>query len=132
MKLPLIKRIPKEDLSKAGGEIPKWIDALLVPLNAFIEAIASVLQGRLTFEDNFMCNVITQDFTHSVPLEINPRKIEQRNLRVTGVIPLKTGNQGLEVFKWEQMANGNIRITYQFDGGIATTTDTCTILILLG
>jgi len=47
-KLPPIKRIVREDLKDA----PAWIDRLITPLNAFMEAVYSALDRDLTVGEN--------------------------------------------------------------------------------
>jgi hypothetical protein len=129
MKLGILKRIPKENLQQAG-DLPKWIDVLLDPLNSFIESIGNALQGRLTFEDNFLCKVDTQTYTAGVELLINPYRENQSNLRVKGVIPLYANGSIIDTFGWVRKQKGNIGVTFSFAGGV--TAASCTILILLG
>ena len=71
MKLSQIKTVSKDSLSKAG-ELPKWIDALLQPLNQFIENVGQALQGQLTFKDNFLCKVTSERLAHGAETEVNP------------------------------------------------------------
>ena len=47
-RLPLIKRILKEDLP----ESPDWTTRLLYPLNLFFENVYNALDGNITFGDN--------------------------------------------------------------------------------
>jgi len=128
MKLGLLKRIPKEQLSKAGGELPNWIDALLAPLNDFIDKVGIAMQGQLTFEDNFLCKIVEQNFVSGSAKEINPRNDGQGNLRVYGVIPIASGTLKIRDFGWITKNNGNIDVTFDFASG---TEATCRIIILL-
>lgn len=132
MKLGLIRRISKEDISRASSDVPKWIDAFLSPLNEFIEKVGLALQNRLTFENNFLCKIIQTEFTHNTALEVNPSVNVQNNLRVRGVIPVSAGGQVVDKFGWSQLANGNLSITFNFDGGTSSTKATCYVIILLG
>ena len=129
MKLGLIKRIDKGDLAKGGGEIPGWIDGLMDPLNQFIEKVGLALQNRLSFVDNFLGKEFEAEFTDSTELEINPFPDSRGSLRVRGVIPLTTGQQYVTAWKWTQKSNGNIGVTFKFDGA---TSATIRIQILLG
>ena len=47
-RLPLIKRILKEDLPEA----PDWVTRLLYPLNLFFENVYNALDGNITFGEN--------------------------------------------------------------------------------
>lgn len=129
MKLGVVKRIDKADLAKGGGEIPKWIDALLDPLNQFIEKVGLALQNRLSLVDNFLGKEFSAEFTDSEELEINPYPDSSRTSRVRGVIPLTTGEVYVTAWKWTQKSNGNIGVTFQFSGA---TSATVRIQILLG
>ncbi len=132
MKLSNIKFISRDDLSKAG-ELPKWLDAFMQPLNDFIGKVGQALQGQLTFEDNFLCKVVKTDLTHATELEVNPYPTARsRSLRVTGVLVLGAGGGAVDAFRWVMKENGNIAVTVAFDGGLATTRQTCTLLVLLG
>ena len=112
------------------GELPKWIDQLLTPMNDFIEKVTLALTKRLTFEDNFLGSVASYEFTDDVELEINPNLTASGNLRVSGVLPLSTGGEPFTKFGWVQKANGNIGVTFGFETTSAKRT--CKIAILLG
>lgn len=128
MKLGLLKRIPKEQLSKAG-ELPGWIDALLDPLNEFIEKVGLSLQGRLTLEDNFLGKMVTQEFTSGTELEINPRNSNQANLAVQGILILQSEDLLVTSWGWQRKTNGNIGVTVNFATG---TIADVKLFILLG
>jgi hypothetical protein len=132
MKLSLIKKISREDAAKSGEPLPKWYDAVFTPINDFIEKVALALQGNLTFADNFLCKVVQIDFIHAVEISINPLPVGSKNLRVIGVIPIASGGLGIDSFKWTYKSDGSVGVTFQFDGGISTTSANCTIIILLG
>jgi hypothetical protein len=129
MKLGTISRIDKGDLSKSGEPIPKWVDALLDPLNQFIEQVGLALQNRLTFEDNFLTKIVTQKITHQTTIAINPRQTAQSTLRVQGVFLLYAGGQQVDAFGWKARTDGNIDVTIDFK---TPGTYECKILILLG
>lgn len=116
MILGVIKRISKDDMAKFE-KLPGWIDALLNPLNDFIEKVGLALQNRLTFRDNFLGKISTAHLTHGVELEINPYPGTRGSLRVIGVIPLSTGGLYIDAFKWTAKQNGNIGVTVNFLGG---------------
>lgn len=128
MKLDVIKTIRIDDLKNAGGEIPPWMEPFLYQLNSFIESVGRAVQGNLSFADNMLCKLKTYTFTHAVELEINP----DSRVRVLGVVPIDTSGLTITKFGWTRKTNGNIGVTFSFDGGTAQTTSSCTILILLG
>ena len=132
MKLGTIKRISRDDLVKSGGEIPKWVDAFLDPLNQFIEKVGLALSNGLTLEDNFLTKKVKISFTHGVEQRINPFPVGSRNLSVVGVVPVSYGNESLDKFKWIHNSDGTISVTFQFDGGTSSTSAICTLFIFLG
>lgn len=129
MKLGIIKNISRDDLARAGGEMPKWLEAMLSPLNDFIEKVGSSLQNKLTFEDNFLCKRVSLEFATGEEKLINPKTDNLGNLRAIGVLILSTGGIKIDKWKWRQATDSSIGVTIDFDGG---TSATCTVLILLG
>jgi hypothetical protein len=121
MKLPVIRKIRKEDL---GGEAPAWIDRLLSPLNQFIEQVGVAITGRLTIGDNISGRIISQEFEHNVELEIGLSD----NRLVLGIVPLFADGFLISAYGWEKKDNGNIGITVQFSAGSGETD--CKILVL--
>lgn len=129
MKLDAIKTIRIDDLKNAGGDIPPWLDPMVQQLNSFIEGVGRAVQGNLTFADNQLCRIKSYKFTHAVELIINP---QAGNVRVLGVLPIDMNGLAVDKFGWTRKTNGNIGVTFSFDGGTSTTVSTCTVLILLG
>jgi hypothetical protein len=60
-KLPSQKRVNKEDVKDA----PQWIDAIIIPLNTFMESIYSAVNQNLTFQENIRSQIRTVSFTTS-------------------------------------------------------------------
>jgi hypothetical protein len=120
MKLGVVKRIAKEDLAKLG-KVDPWVDALLTPLNDFIEKVGLALQNRLTVADNSLGKVITLKFTHDTELEVNPYPGTRGSLSVSGVIPVSTGEVFIDAFKWVKKQNGNIGVTFKFTGATSAS-----------
>lgn len=120
MILGVIKRIAKDDLVKLG-EVPKWVDALLTPLNDFIEKTTLAMQNRLTMKDNLLGKQVNLVFTHNTELIINPYPSTRGSLKVGGVIPLSTGSVFITGFKWVQKQDGSIGVTVQLSGGTSAT-----------
>lgn len=129
MILDTVKRILKEDLARAGA-LPVWIDALLGPLNEFIEKIARALQGNLSFKDNFAAKIITLQMTHNTAKEISPGS----KMRVTGVLLQDSGSQMITSFGWARKENGNLNFIVKFTkfDGTASTPTTMSFVVLLG
>jgi len=126
MILSTIRRILREDLSRAG-EVPKWADAMLEPLNQFIDQVALSLRNNLTFKDNFAGRQVSLTVTHDVAQEINP---QSRN-KVIGVLCVSAGGNVVTGFGWDTLSNGNISVTVQFAAGAATEAN-CTFQIQTG
>lgn len=118
MRLGVVKRVDKADLSKSAKEdkLPAWVDALLTPVNEFIEKVGQSLQNQLTFRDNFLGKVVEVNFTHDTELEINPYPGTRGSLRVSAVYHATTGSIFVTGFKWKALQNGNIGVTFRFDG----------------
>lgn len=125
MKLGIVKMIQRDELSRFEA-LPAWVNPLLQVLNQFILNVGSALKGNLTFQDNFLCTVKQLDFKDATEKEINP----ESKFRVVGVLPLDSGGEGIDIFKWRQLQNGNIGVTFTFV--TAAATKPCRILILLG
>lgn len=127
MKLGTIKRISKEDLAR-NGEVPKWMDPMLETLNQFIEKVSQALGGNLTFEDNFLCKLVEQEFTHATELVLSPRLDGRSGLRAYGLIPVFTSGVELSSLTWRTLENGNVGVTFGFGSAV---TAKCKIIILL-
>lgn len=129
MKLGTLRRVLKEDLSKAASEaLPKWIDALLGPVNEFIEKVGQSLQNRLTFEDNFYAILRTQAFNSGVELEVNAKAEFSGNARVYGMLLVSSEGQTVISHVWAQKTNGNIAVTVTF---ASVASAKCELLLLL-
>lgn len=123
MKLAAVRRILKESLG--GGEKPGWLDGMLSALNPFMEQVYLALNGNLTFSENFAAKEVYRDFTHAVPLELNP----ESNRRVRGILIQDCGTQMLTGWKMTRLQSGNIEVTIEFKAG-GTTKETCSVIIL--
>lgn len=60
-KLPVLKRILREDLKDA----PDWIERLLYPINTFFDAVFQALKKNITFDDNIACQLRDVSFRTS-------------------------------------------------------------------
>lgn len=135
MKIPVIRKVLKDDLARAGGEIPAWMDGFLYTLNQFIETVGSALQGRLTFADNVASKRITLTFEHAVSQDV----AIDAGQTISGVIPVlctnstdTTANANIvSGVKVTLKGNGVVGIQVNFAGG-AGVKATVTLLILYG
>jgi hypothetical protein len=57
-KLPVLKRILREDLKEA----PDWIERLLYPINTFFDAVFQALKKNITFDENIACQLRDVNF----------------------------------------------------------------------
>ena len=129
MKVGVIKRILKEDLTK-GGDVPAWMDLLLQPLNEFIEKVGLALQNRLTFSENFLSKIVTQVFVSGTTYQINPNLLSsQATLKVVGVILVDPGGGTVDKWNWGRNSNGKLNVTITYSDVASAT---ATIYILLG
>jgi hypothetical protein len=116
MKLSTVRRILKENL---GGDLPAWLDKFLEPLNQFIEQSFVAINGNLTFADNMLCKVTTQELTHDTVKEVNPGS----KLKVQGVLFISAEGEMLTGTKWVPNSDGNVAVTVQFGAGAGTKAD---------
>jgi hypothetical protein len=106
MKLPVIRRLLKEDLQAGGEEIPAWVDSLLSPLNQFIDFVVLGLRNNVTFKDNFLGSQLTAKFTNKKELKVNPGT----NQKVSGVIVLNVSGYVLKGFGWRPKSDGTLGV----------------------
>jgi hypothetical protein len=111
MILGTIRRILREDLARSG-ELPKWIEPFLSPLNEFIEKVVLALTGRLTFKDNFRCKVYTGKFASGTPKEVSVPV----GARVFGILAVEVLDQVITGYGFDRKANGNLSVTITHDG----------------
>lgn len=123
MKIGVLKRIAKEDLSKLD-QVPKWIDVLIYSINQFMTTVATALTGRLTFQDNFLCDVKTVKMKSDVEQEILVRP----NTKVLGVVGLDFEGNACDKLKWVSKSNGGVGLTVSFDPPTAEAQSTFLIL----
>ncbi len=124
MKITTVRRINKEDLAKSG-DVPKWIDSLISPLNDFLEQVTSALRNRLTFEDNFQCSFKTIKLANGVEQEVSTNS----KLRVQGLLLIDGGEEIVVGSGFRRLTNGNIGLTVNFS---SATEAEVTFIILLG
>lgn len=120
MKLPIIRKIRKEDL---GSDVPDAVTRLLSPLNQFIEQVGIAVTGRLSFGDNLAGKYVEQTFVSGVELIVNP--LDSR--RVVGIIPVYAVNDRITGFGFTQKDDLRIGITIDLNSAGESK---CKVLLL--
>ena len=123
-KLPTHRRINKGDL---GPEAPSWVDKLLYPLNAFMQATVALLQGRLELEENVKARFmdIQVNGTNSSFSFINPLDRSLRGLILVQASGLTSGN-AIGVSQWIEVGG---QIIGTIEGLTAGTDYTLSLLV---
>jgi hypothetical protein len=124
MKLPIIKKIQKEDL-QTGEKLPAWVDRMLTPINQFIEQVGIAVTGRLTFGENMAGKFIDGTFVHNEAKELNPNDARV----VYGVVPVFCSGDIIVGTSWTVLTNGNLSMTILFDSA-GTESRSCRLLLL--
>ncbi len=65
-KITNVSKLMKESFKEA----PVWFSAVMESFNNLIDLTLNALRGKLTFEDNYYCEVKTNTHAHAVELEI--------------------------------------------------------------
>ena len=113
MKIGVISRILKEDLSKSGDEMPKWIDSLLSPLNQFVERVGAAVKGRLTVGENIAGTYIDQKLTSGTKTTLSVK--DSRPIK--GVWPVYAEAKQITGWQFDYKDVGRIDFTITFSGG---------------
>lgn len=103
---------------------------MLSPFNQFLDSVIGALRNRLTFRDNFYCEVKEFEFTHATELEVSHDLGAYK-----GVLIVKTPNEtpattyGISEWHAREIDNSTVGLTIQFAGG-ATTSGKVSFIIL--
>lgn len=83
MKLPVIKKILREDVKEA----PKWISGIIDPINSFMESVYQALNHNITYSENFagFIKEITYTTTSAYPMMDNIEFVNELKTKATGV-----------------------------------------------
>lgn len=112
-----IRKLLKSDFTNA----PAWFDQFLVSYNQFIDSVIGALRNKLTFRDNFYCEVKEFTFTHGSELTISHSLNDFK-----GILIVKTPNEspsttyGISEWYVREIDNQTIGVTIQFAGGAST------------
>ena len=120
-----VRRILKTDFSEA----PQWFEKLLVPLNEFMDSAINALRAKLTFRDNFLCDIKTIRFVHNVE-----QSIAHQFPALNGVLIALTPNDSsdntiITGFKYRVVSPKVVGVKIMFQG-VGTTTGDVKIIIL--
>lgn len=113
-----VRKLLKSDFTGA----PKWFDKMLVPFNQLLDSVIGALRNKLTFRDNFYCEVNEFEFTHASELEISHNLNEFK-----GVLIVKTPEEtpattyGITEWHAREISNTSIGLTVEFAGGGSTS-----------
>ncbi len=115
MKLPVVKKILREDLKGA----PDWVSFIIDPFNSFAETIYNSLNRNITFQENIRCFIkeISYRTTSSYPVAENIQFMNELKVKAAGVQVLQafdrsnyTAAPGPVYAPWVE-DNGNIIVS---------------------
>lgn len=114
MKLPIVKRLDRADLS-GKGDLPGWIDPLLGMINSFLDPLVTAIQGRLTLADNLYGAKLSVNLTHNTDLKIgyvasNPRF----TTKPIGCVVISTNGNKYTSFSWVLNSDKSVTLNIEF------------------
>jgi len=121
-----VRKLLKSDFSEA----PKWFEKMLSPFNQFLDSVIGALRNRLTFRENFYCEVKEYIFTHASELEVSHSLSSFTGIMIVAtpsVTPATT--YGISEWHTREIDNSTIGITIEFAGG-GTTSGNVKFIIL--
>lgn len=113
-----VRKLLKSDFTDA----PSWFDKMLTPFNQFLDSVIGALRNKLTFRDNFYCEVKEFEFTHASELEISHTLNEFKGVLIVktpGDTPATT--YGITEWHVREISNTSIGVTVEFAGGGSTS-----------
>jgi hypothetical protein len=121
MKISTLRKIAIEDLQKAGGEIPPWVETLISPINELMDQFATGMRSGLSVRQNFLASILDVKLTHNVELKLNT----QKSGIVLGVIPLSAVGENAQVetitsFGYRVLGANQIQVKATFGSGSGT------------
>lgn len=112
-----VRKLLKQDFPDA----PDWFTNFLSTFNSFMDSVIGALRNRLTFRENFYCEVKEFTFTHASELEIS-HSLES----FEGCLLVKTPEEtpattyGVTELHCRTIDNKTIGVTVEFAGGGST------------
>ena len=121
-----IRKLLKSDFPDS----PDWFDGFLISYNQFLDSTIGALRNKLTFRDNFYCEVKTYEFTHATELKIGHNLNDFKGVLITKS-PNETPATTYGVTEWHvrEIDNSTIGLTIEFAGGGATTGEVSFIIL---
>jgi hypothetical protein len=115
-----VKRLSPNDFPE---ETRSWIIIILDVLNSFFETIINGLRGKLTYGDNFVCDIKEFDFTHDVELELRHKL---NSFIGVHIIYCET----LFQYAIRKIDNNTVGITIYYEGGAPTDVHTVKFILI--
>jgi hypothetical protein len=87
VKLPVVKKILREDLKEA----PSWVSGIIDPFNSFAETVYQALNKNITFRENVQAFVkeLTYKTSAGYPTEDDVSFLNELKVKATGVLVLQ-------------------------------------------
>ena len=120
-----VRKLLKSDFPEA----PKWFENLLVPLNGFMDSVIGGLRNKLTFRENFYCEVRELTFVHDVELEVGFSLNAYNGLLIIKTPEESSDNYIITGWKARVIEPGILGVKVRFAGG-GTTSGTVKFIIL--
>lgn len=113
-----VRKLLKSDFAEA----PEWFNKMLVPFNQFLDSVIGGLRNRLTFRENFYCEVKEFEFTHGSELSISHNLNEFKGVLIVAT-PTETPSTTYGISEWHvrPITNKEIGLTVEFAGGGSTS-----------
>ena len=113
-----VRKLLKSDFAEA----PQWFDAFLSPFNQFLDTVIGALRNKLTFRDNFYCEVKEFTFYHGSELIIDHKLNEYKGILIVGC-PNETPSTTYGISEWHVriISNKSIGLTVEFAGAGSTS-----------
>jgi len=111
-----IKRILKSDIPEAPG----WLEKLLNPLNEFLDNAVGALRNKLTFGDNFYCNIKEFDFTHAEELQVGHSLDAYKGLLVLSTPQMTSADYAIVGWKARIIDKSTLGVVVYFQGAGST------------
>ena len=113
MRIESTNKIYRKDIPEA----PSWLDKLLDPLNRFMDSCTTALRGRLTFYDNFYCEIKEFEFTHGVEQRVSfALKTYSGVILIKGPDSATAADRLIEPLQVRTIDNLTIGVTARFGG----------------
>lgn len=122
-----IRKLLKSDFKEA----PAWFNKMLGPFNEFLDSVIGALRGKLTFRDNFYCEVKEFEFIHASELEIGHNLDDYKGILIVNTPSDQATATTYGISEWfvREIDNRTIGITIEF-AGAGTTAGNVKFIIL--